>query len=766
MSVRALGARAARLHRCVCFSRGSHVFRSHCSREEQEEPVESETEAPPCLSGAGDYALLYNPSAYRQPAAETSAPLGRSGDGATRPALLHPGRQQGNPYTVSSSRRLSISKNTLLDLAFSRDPGSKGEMATPAPADVQGEPRAFQTCRSEYRSFTHDLSPPPPPLESKEASLILHTVTAVRGKLEPRDVAHFLSELGRLPPGQSAAVRADSRFNMLLRYSVESLARFTHGQLLEALRALVCLDLPPAHGVLGLYEAEFSRRAPELQLHQLLLAADRWRRLGRSVPRYLESLYGCVGPRLGDMGPAELVLLIYIMGEGRRSPASLLRPLEHALLRTVERLEPEEVGAVCLGLFKSQSALSTGTVQRLADRACELVRDMSDFAIVGVMKLLRFSHLDHLPWLKAMGREVPRRAPGMGAQGLMHVALACSALHYRDDAILMAVAENLPDRAPHCRSKDACKLLWAFGNLRVRPARCPDLYSCLTDVLRRRGPEFQRYPEHLLTGLLGLAFVGLFPRDLINAALSAEFVARACSYPRLELKTDLYALDGTVGLEVPGWTGPRLGRALKEQVARQVWDYAQEDVCKKPEVLAAEAALQQLLGGARYVRKHMILPHTRSVDLEVHLDPNGRPLPVLPEQPPGSARSEDFSWDGSNVGVTLTDDLLAQLTGTPKTHPDPPEVGALEEEEEAGRGLEPNAKAPVRLAVQVTHRNQYCYRSQRLLGLHALKRRQLVRSGYRVVELAHWEWFPLLRRSQAEKTAYLHGKIFSREHED
>ncbi len=61
------------------------------------------------------------------------------------------------------------------------------------------------------------------------------------------------------------------------------------------------------------------------------------------------------------------------------------------------------------------------------DRAVVEVEDMSDFGIVNVMKLMRFSYLDHLPWLEAMGSEVPRRAPHMEVQGLMHIVLACSA---------------------------------------------------------------------------------------------------------------------------------------------------------------------------------------------------------------------------------------------------------------------------------------------------------------------------------------------------
>ncbi len=163
-------------------------------------------------------------------------------------------------------------------------------------------------------------------------------------------------------------------------------------------------------------------------------------------------------------------------------------------------------------------------------------------------------------------------------------------------------------------------MLWAFGTLGVLPKQCPNLYPCLTAILRERQAEFQRYPEHLLTALLGLAFPGLFPEDLLSLALSTEFVNKACNSKELELKKDLFTLDGTVGLELPESTVPRLSLAIREEVTKLLWDFVQSDICQKPEVLEAEYVLRNLLGGEMFVRKHMILPHLRSIDLEVHLD--------------------------------------------------------------------------------------------------------------------------------------------------
>ncbi|KAL2100518.1 hypothetical protein ACEWY4_004912 [Coilia grayii] len=806
MSARLLSRGLARLRlpaspvRPVALSRGRGLQSEHGETQEQQQQEQEQQQQEEeqqqweaeWLRPAGDYTLAYNPSAYFRPAVGRSGRRGQSeAEDGVPPLGLPPAlRQQSNIYSICSSRCLSISNNTLLDLAFGRDGGAQERTAAPpppqsCPPEVQVDPRAFQRCRPEYRAFTHDLCSRPAAPPPERAALVLQEVAVLRGSMTPADVASFLHALGSVPPPQAPLVRSDSRFSMLLRYGVEALHGFTHAQLLQVLRALVLLDLPPSHSVLELYEAECARRAPELDLHELLLAADLWRCLGRTATRFLERLHECVAGHLGQMGAAELVELVYLLGEGRRCPAPLLGPLEVALVGRVGELQAEEVGAVCLGLFKAQSALSAGAVRSLVDRGLALLPEVSDFALVNVMKLLRFSHLDHLAWLGAMATEIPQRAPHMGAQGLMHVALGCSALHYRDDRVLSAIARRVPEVAAQCRSKDAAKLLWAFGTLGAGPRQAAALYGSLTEVLRRHRAELLRYPQHLLTALLGLAFARQFPHDLLSAALGPDLVRRATASP-LELRKDLLTLDGTVALELPGWTGPRLGRALSREVARQLWDFAREDVCRKPEVLEAEAALRSLLGGAEFVRKHMILPHTRSIDLEVRLDPHGRPLPVVSAEAADTEgqRSMDSAWGEGHCGVPLTDELLAQLTSTRRPPPQtPPPRNVMVEAEREGvfsvgvdltdgllgcltnprhQGAQSGApqRTATRIAVQVSNRNHYCYRTHILLGLHALKRRQLVLAGYRVVELAHWEWFPLLRRPRAEQLAYLRDKIF------
>ncbi|XP_018558675.1 FAST kinase domain-containing protein 5, mitochondrial [Lates calcarifer] len=749
------------------------------------------------------YRLFYNPSSYHKSVwnSATSQSQTDNDEDETCLSTLAPSFwQQSNHYSVSCSRHLSSSKNTLLDLAFNKGP--EPEMPSVSPyhekplmPDVPVDTRAFHKCRPEYASMAVDLTQRPHPLEWNEALQLLQKAAALRGSMKPSDVCQFLVDLSHLHPDRTSLLMSDQRFAMLLRYSVENLRLFTDLQLLEVLQSFVWLDMPSSHTVLELYETELSRRTNQMTLHQLLLAADLWRCTGKQAQQFLQHLYDSVHSYLGQMGVPELVQLLYIIGEGRQCPADLIHPVQQLLMCHLQQLYPEEVGVVCLGLFKSQTSISQSVVTNIVDKAHSFVNEMSDFAVVNVLKLLRFSYLYHRAWMEAMTKEVPRRAPKMGVKGLMHVTLTCSAMHYRSDNILMAVAERVPSLVPHCRSKDACKLLWAFGSLQFLPVQSPSFYPSLTEALRQRKAEFQRYPEHLLTGLLGLAFVSQFPEDLIALALSPDFVRLALTSTQLELKKDLFTLEGAVVLELPQWTGPRLSCELKEEVTELLWKFAQSDVCEKLEVQEAESALQDLLGGEEFVCKRMILPHTRSIDLEVHFDSTGKPIPVNPAShvttsSPENSTAKFTSNQGRgkmNLGVTITEELIAQLTNTKITKPltpsptvKPTSLHRVQPDEgrlfdtglhltddmiesltkHSGSGSSPRGSKAVKVAIQVPSKNHYCIYSQQLLGLHAMKRKHLKLAGYRVVELSRHEWFPMLRKSRTEKLAYLHSKVY------
>ncbi|NWX23810.1 FAKD5 protein, partial [Aegotheles bennettii] len=751
-----------------------------------------------------DYRVLYNPSAYTKSRAGSPP----SSDQALGDTFTSPGTAEvQHTFRTTSPQalpplgdalpkpmsKLLLKQSISAPLSTAQATG-EAERERVEMHDSKEDPRVFQKGRPEYRSLSYDKCEPVETLPVEEGDSILQSVAVHKGGQSPGTIAEHFRRLSRLPEEQQVALLSKPRFNALCRCAVRNMGSFSTPDLIDILKASVRLVVPPGHPLLNACESEFCRRVWDMSLDQVLLVADCWRCLERSVPSYLSILFSYANMHWKDLTLPRFVQLVYIIGEGRRSPADLTQKVESMILKYLDSFTLEEVGAICLGLFKSLSGISDHVMRRIADRVSLQMEDMSTYALVNVLKMLRYTRMDHLPLLKELGKVIPARIPTINIQGIMHITLSCSSLHYFDEGIMAAVAMSLPSKVTYCRSKDAAKFLWSFGCLDYEPPNEEEFYSSLIEQMHRKLHEFGKFPEHLLTGLLGLAFVKRYPEELIDFALRDEFVQKTRG-SKYELKKDLFTLSKSVEIECPGYRGSRLPPRFHQEITEMVLNFAEQEIYVRPEIVEATSLLENMLGGPEYVKSHMILPHTRSSDLEVHLDVDGHPIPFNSRDVAADRKLQDF-------GVSLTDDLMTQLIKGRSNIQPPVEVegGARTPGQERGEKARPpragdgaalsagallmdtgvrvgpqlgsSLEAPsslglagqpraVKLAVQVSNRNHYCYCSKRLLGLHRLKRRQLRHLGYVVVELPFWEWFPLLKRRRLEKLSYLHYKVFN-----
>ncbi|NXE02514.1 FAKD5 protein, partial [Chaetorhynchus papuensis] len=727
-----------------------------------------------------DYRVLYNPAAYTKGRAGSQQRVDRGGSQALGDTFTGPGTTQTFPPASSQAlppvrnalpkpKSNALLEQTILAALYKEEAEEeKWEVH-----DSKEDPRMFQKGRPEYRSLSCDSTEPAETLPAEEGDSILQSVAGCEGS--PGIFTGYFLKLSRLPAERRAALASDPRFGALCHRAVTAIRLFSTPDLIQILKACVPLAVPASHPLLDACEAEFCRRAWDMGLEQLLLVADCWRCLERSVPSYLGILFSYANLHWKDLTLPQFVQLLYIIGEGRRSPADLAQKVESTILKHLDAFTLEELGAVCLGLFKSLSGMSEHVMRRIADRVSLQMEDMSTYALVNVLKMLRYTRMDHVPLMRQLGKVIPARIPTTNIQGIMHITLTYSSLHFFNEDVLAAVATSLPSKVSYCRSKDAAKFLWSFGCLDYEPPNEEEFYSSLIKQLHTKLHEFSKFPEHLLTALLGLAFVKRFPEELIDFALRKEFVQKTRG-SKYELNKDLFTLGKSVEIECPTYQGSRLPPQLCQEFTEMVLSFAEQEIYVRPEIVEATSLLESMLGGPEYVKNHMILPHTRSSDLEVRLAADGRPIPFNSKDPVAAKRLKD-------MGVSLTDDLISQLVKGRGHSQSPVEVGneagiPRQERGDAagtpclGGALPAGAKSQaepkagcwqpreVRLALQVSNRNHFCYGSKRLLGLHCLKRRQLRLLGYVVVEIPFWEWFPLLKRTRSEKLSYLHYKVF------
>ncbi|KAG8453290.1 hypothetical protein GDO86_000069 [Hymenochirus boettgeri] len=766
-----------------------------------------------------EYQVLYNPSAYGGLCKSKNKVTEDYNDNILKSDYTNPNAKQiQNKYSVTCSRSLSSARNNILDLAFHSQHTTQPKPVNQKNVDLKNEselkcdenyieaystkedPRVFQQFRPEYQSLCYSNSAQFIDTSIEEGQKLLQKVAVLKNALTPELITAYFDKLSHLPSHQIDSIKSSTKFAMLCRYSVENIQKYTNAELISILKAFVRLGIPSAHSMLNVYETEFCRRVWYMSSNELLLVADMWRYLGRGVPRYLDILCSFMQLRWKDLNLPQLVHLIYVIGEGRKGPHELMQKLESMVLRYLDSLNLEEIGTVCLGFFKSHNGFSEHLMRKIGDRVAKNMEDISNYALVNVLKMFRFTRVDHVTFLKRLGEVVPLRIPSMGTQGIMHIALSCAALHYLNEDIMNAVAAAIPERVAHCRSKDLAKFLWSFGALNYQPPNAEQFYSAITGQIRTKLGEFEKFPEHFLTCLLGLVFAERFPLDLIELALSEKYVTLATKDSLFELKKDLFTLAGSVEIECPDYAGNYLSADLRQEVTEMLQTFASQDICVKPEVLEAATLMESVLGGPQYVKNHMILPHTRSNDLEVHLDINEKPIPINQDAVNLNAVVSELK----PIGIQITEDLIGQILDTNRKNVldvekpskndwcvNQKEVNLSVPQKYSRRHFpefsssvpitdnlismlimsKPSPERPtripkphtdiLRLAIQVSNRNHYCYSSRHLLGLHNLKRRQLRHLGYIVVELPYWEWFPLLKRTRSEKLAYLHQKIFN-----
>ncbi|NXR50125.1 FAKD5 protein, partial [Hippolais icterina] len=730
-----------------------------------------------------DYRVLYNPAAYAKGRAGSQQHVDRDSSQALGDTFTSPGTVQApQTFPTASSQALSpvrsalakpksstLLEQTILATLYKEE----AEKEKREVHNSKEDPRTFQKGRPEYRSLSCDSTEPAQTLPAEEGDSILQSVAGGEGS--PGTLTDYFLKLSRLPAERRAALVSDPRFSALCHRAVTAIRLFSTPDLIQILKACVPLAVPASHPLLNACEAEFCRRAWDMGLEQLLLVADCWRCLDRSVPSYLGILFSYANLHWKDLTLPQFVQLLYIIGEGRRAPADLAQKVESTILKHLDAFTLEELGAICLGLFKSLSGISDHVMRRIADRVSLQMEDMSTYALVNVLKMLRYTRMDHLPLMRELGKVIPARIPATNIQGIMHITLTYSSLHFFNEDVLAAVATSLPSKVSYCRSKDAAKFLWSFGCLDYEPPNEKEFYSSLINQLHAKLHEFSKFPEHLLTALLGLAFVKRFPEELVDFALRDEFVQKTRG-SKYELHKDLFTLGKSVEIECPTYRGSRLPPQLCQEFTEMVSSFAEREIYVRPEIVEATSLLESMLGGPEYVKNHMILPHTRSCDLEVRLATDGHPIPFNFKDPVAAKKLK-------GMGVNLTDDLMSQLIQGRAHSWSPTEVGnearipGQERRDSAGMPClggalpagatsqtepKPGHWPPreMRLALQVSNRNHFCYGSKRLLGLHCLKRRQLKLLGYVVVEIPFWEWFPLLKRTRSEKLSYLHYKVF------
>ena len=309
---------------------------SNKSKQKEENPEtpnsRPESTATIQLLDPSDYRVLYNPSAYAKSRAASQQSAARSCSQALTDDSTNTGTSKvQHTFTTTSAQALPPVRNALpkpkphlkqaipARLSAAQTRKEEAEMDKAEMHDSKEDPRMFQQGRPEYRTLSYDKFEPIEALPSEEGDSILHSIPISKGSHSPGTVTDYFCKLSHLPVEQHAELMIDHRFNTLCCCAIENIQSFSTSELIDILKACVRLVVPPTHPVLNACENEFCRRVWDMNLDQLLLVADCWRCLGRSVPSYLSILFSYANMHWKELTLPQLVQLVYIIGEPKDS---------------------------------------------------------------------------------------------------------------------------------------------------------------------------------------------------------------------------------------------------------------------------------------------------------------------------------------------------------------------------------------------------------------------------------------------------------------
>ncbi|XP_022110250.1 FAST kinase domain-containing protein 5, mitochondrial-like [Acanthaster planci] len=464
-------------------------------------------------------------------------------------------------------------------------------------------------------------------------------------------------------------------------------------------------------------ENECKNRLANCDTNTMLLVSDWWIYIQRKSP-FNRWILSALDSKVEKMTTQNIVQTFYVIGECQWIPSEeFLQRLTDLAYQCLDSLSWNEVGIMCNAYIKSRSRILSRPIQvAVSSRICQEINTggLDHYNLVTTMRFISRGYFHSWNLFEQIACVLTPHIHDMPFLVPPHVVTAFAKVRHFNQPLMDTVASLDLKTVDSVRLKDAWMLVWSFCRLNYDPPNSKHFLKDLIHYLDRA--EISDQPHQFMKSLVALTFIGEYPFNAINTAFSPrglELYEVKCPG---DIYKHLFALDCSVAIEKPEYSGYRLPQEFKDKFWQNPHGSRIVPFEKIRGLQEAVEELQCILGGAQYLKAHPILPHIRTpLDIEVHLDASSNPLPLASK--PERSLEELLSEANQKDGIQ-------------------------------------------RLAVLVAPSAHFRLRSKDLLGVHVMKRRQLQKIGYRIVELPYYEWEPLLKASEYHRHGYLKAKMF------
>ncbi|XP_033108819.1 FAST kinase domain-containing protein 5, mitochondrial-like [Anneissia japonica] len=596
-------------------------------------------------------------------------------------------------------------------------------------------PRGFYMHSPKYATIMYDLLKPP--TNDEDIAKLFH----LRLHASKDDFLKSVKELNCLPTSIVQDI-----FNRNLRFITQGIAsiRILNEEVLrEYLRLFAKIDITCVQQEMRTFEQKCVDQMETWPVDMVLLVSDAFHLINYRSLSYNKKMYEYMRKHVPSLNKHNIVQLAYLIGENRIVPSALMHQLQKRILNFKNEFTVPEIGAIFNGFFKSKTSITSDILSIFAKRLMlEDTREINTYSLVGILKMYRYAYFGSEMLFNKIANEIVERIPTMEIAPVTHIALTYSTLRMFHAPLMDMIAQVYVSKVKYGRCKDVTKCLWSVSTLAHRPPNFNQFYKTALHEMRRRSVEYSEHPNHLTSGLIALAYMDIYPLDIIDYVFSPTFLDFVKNYrlnSKIDLRPDLHLLDCTLAIDRPLYCGNRFPQELLKEgnLPDDFYPNVDHELSKRKFLKPVISCLSDILGDAQLIKPHFILQHMKALDIEFRLSESGEPITV-----------SKWNCQHKEKKKTLnTASILVQkiMQGCP-----------LEEA---------SIKQDHSIAIVLWSRNHYQFgakqhiTSRHLLGLHAMKRRHLLLLGYKIVELPFYELEVVSEKGNTALTQYLKQKL-------
>lgn len=260
----------------------------------------------------------------------------------------------------------------------------------------------------------------------------------------------------------------------------------------------------------------------------ILLFADHWYAMRKvKLSTFFNKVIFYMAADLNNLTPTQFVQFMFYANLNREFPAKR-NHIINKVAQCTKYVSVEELGIIAMGLFKTRTFIQEISVLKTMIKYTEEnLNNISDHALGAILKFLNKSFPANAKqqcyeFLEKISSHLDKFNNFVHLQ----VALFGNNLLVFHENCIRKVSERFAKEMSSLRLKDIERFTYTLMLYSYIPSSCPHILSLIVEELRKpeRVVEINHFPRCFISCVNYLVALGVFPHDLISAALQPSMI--------------------------------------------------------------------------------------------------------------------------------------------------------------------------------------------------------------------------------------------------